>query len=76
MLESRLTVHLTMLRLERCEQVALGRRRQICNLLPPLHGAAPTPYRRFMDPIDGRVARLLLQKAMVAIDGVLIANKH
>lgn len=71
MLDTRATFNATMQRLNRCESVALGRRRQICDLLQPMPGEAPTPFRRFVDPIDAEIAHLRSQKAMAAIDGVL-----
>lgn len=70
-IDSRAGINANMRRLERCESVALGRRRQICDMLQPLPGEGPTPYRRFVDPIDAGVARLRSLKAMAAIDGVL-----
>lgn len=71
MIETRAGINDTMHRLERCEAVALGRRRQICDLLQPVLGNSITPYRRFVDPIDTGVAKLRSQKAIAAIDGVL-----
>lgn len=73
-IDSRAGINANMRRLERCEVVALGRRRQTCDLLQPVLGEGPTPYRRIVDPIDARVALLRSQKAMAAIDGVLIAT--
>lgn len=73
MIDTRAGINSTMQRLERCESVALGRRRQICDLLQPLPGEAPTTYRRFVDPVDAGVARLRSLKAMAAMDGVLVA---
>jgi hypothetical protein len=70
-IDSRACINTNMRRLERCESVALGRRRQICDLLQPLPGEGPTPFRRFLDPIDAGVARLRSRQAMAAIDGVL-----
>lgn len=74
MIDTRAGINATIHRLERCEVVALGRRRQTCDLLQPVLGEGPTPYRRIVDPIDARVALLRSQKAMAAIDGVLIAT--
>jgi len=71
MLDTRATFNASMHRLERCESIALGRRRQICDLLQAVPGDAPTPFRRFVDPIDAEVARLRSREAMAAIDGVL-----
>ncbi len=73
MIDTRAGINAIMHRLERCEAVALGRRRQICNLLQPALGEAPTPYRRFVDAIDAKVALLRSRKAMLAINGVLSA---
>lgn len=72
MIDTRAAINATMQRLERCEAVALGRRWQLCDLLQPLLGEGPTPYRRFVDRINVGVARLQSLKAMAAIDGVLI----
>jgi hypothetical protein len=73
MIDKRAGINATMQRLERCESVALGRRLQICDLLQLLPGEGPTPYRRFVDPIDTGIARLRSRKAMAAINGVLSA---
>jgi hypothetical protein len=73
MIDTRAGFNATMQRWERCEAVALVRRRRICDLLQPVLGEGPTPNRRFVVPIDDGVARLRSHKAMVAIQGVLIA---
>jgi len=71
MIDTRAGFNATMRRLNRCEVVALDRRRQICDLLGPMPGDAPTPFRRLVDSIDAGVALLRSLKAVAAIDGVL-----
>jgi hypothetical protein len=73
MLDTRATPDTKMVRLERCEAVALGRRRQIYDLLNPMLSQPDTSLARFVDPIDERVAPLQSRIAMAAIEGVLNA---
>jgi hypothetical protein len=75
MLDKKAVNGATMLRLERCEKIAVARSQRICDLLQTLPGEAPTTYRRYVEKIDARVARLRSQKAIVAIEGALDAFK-